>query len=559
MATSRSATDLGSASSGAVTAQGDRPLPARRPAAVLGLGAVLVEWFGFHWDIAYHADIGRDRFRTLPHEMVIAGMALALLVAVFTLTVSGGSIRRGARERPGMALLAASVALTGITLVFDDWTHRQFGVDVAVWSPAHILFGLTMIMAGLGAVLDHAGSPAATDRSLAVCHGGLLTVSTIYLFEYDTGFPHYGLLWLPLATAVLFAFSAASVQASTRSRWVATTVAFTCLLLRAAALGFNSGLGRSLVAPPLGFLAGGLVLDLVMRRSGGKLRPIVARILSWGAMVAVQVPWLRLVGKVWWTPSILVRGILLGGAASALVGWFGSGVGRFIGAARLDRHPGIARPRMRLVLVLTAAIVLGTAVAASAGPVWNQPMPPRRISYSLEHGRARLVIPGSAPSDWVTVVGPKAPIGLFGVGTPPPGPRAVVLFSSFAPDSIAGPRLRAVRSIPLDAPRSWLGGLQWHSGAFEGPVVGTGEYVGLWYLGGDGVWSGAVERGSSGEVVLVQGALTPQVLLRRPLTFRVGVGSGLLLALAEVVLCAVCLARAAWIGSGAAARRPRSR
>jgi hypothetical protein len=514
--------------------------------------AVLIEWLGFHWDIAYHADFGRDRFLTLPHQLIIGGVACAFLVAFVSLTRNGRTLRRGAHERPGMALLGGSVILTAGVLAFDDWSHRQFGVDAAVWSPAHVVGLMTLVVAMFGILVDQASFSSSKDRSIAIVHGALLAVSTTYLFEYDFGYPHYRLLWAPVAMAFIFAFSVGSARAATRWRWTATTMVLTAVALRLGAMAMNAAVGRSLLAPPLGFIAGGVVHDLVMRRTGSRLRSVAAGLAGWAAVAAVQIPWLRVAGKVWWPDGILLAGILLGGFATVIAGLAGRGVGRFIAAARRSLNFGRRPPRLRPIAVGAAAVLLAAGIVATVGPQWTPGHPSRMISYSVKNGRARVVIPGARSADWVSVFGPRAPIGLFGPGVPPPGPRAVFLFRSFIPPDIQGPRLRSLRSFPLEAPRSWLGALTWKGGAFEGPVGGTGEYVAFWYVGRDAAMTSVVERGTEGRVQLLQRSFGPPE--HHPLAVPVGVGAVALLAFIEVAMVAVCLQRAVRIARQSAGR-----
>src|SRR5262245_18568804 len=97
------------------------------------LAGVVVSWSGFHWDIALHGDLGRERFVTPPHLIVVAGMVIRPCAALWGLSGSGW------RARPGLALALAAPLVNSVVLWFDNWWHELFGLDVTLWSPPHIL------------------------------------------------------------------------------------------------------------------------------------------------------------------------------------------------------------------------------------------------------------------------------------------------------------------------------------------------------------------------------------------------------------------------------------
>jgi hypothetical protein len=51
---------------------------------VMMLGA-LSSLIGVYWDIAWHIDVGRDSFFTMPHNFIYAGMLIVLLTTAWGL------------------------------------------------------------------------------------------------------------------------------------------------------------------------------------------------------------------------------------------------------------------------------------------------------------------------------------------------------------------------------------------------------------------------------------------------------------------------------------------
>ncbi len=123
---------------------------------LLGIALLkLFNLFGSIWDIQWHASIGRDSFWIPPHIVAIGGFVSALGLALAAVTYETWLDRRGTRlqgavrlggitSSPYVLLIALSY-LTGIFFAFlDDQWHRAFGLDSTLWSPPHLLIGLTM-------------------------------------------------------------------------------------------------------------------------------------------------------------------------------------------------------------------------------------------------------------------------------------------------------------------------------------------------------------------------------------------------------------------------------
>lgn len=169
-------------------------------AASLSLLAAL---FGTYWDDAWHTDVGRDTFWTLPHLVLYAGIGGAgtLLVLHALLLARESGVRSVlARRTLLVGLLGALVTLASAPI--DDAWHRSFGRDAVAWSPPHMLglVGVLLMVTGIALELHRHDTPIAR-KTRVVPHAGIIAVLASLVFEYDSDVPQFRLLWyLPILT-----------------------------------------------------------------------------------------------------------------------------------------------------------------------------------------------------------------------------------------------------------------------------------------------------------------------------------------------------------------------
>ena len=202
----------------------------RRPAAAMarltglpawcacGIGIALwslsVALVGFIWDVAWHADLGRDKeLFTPPHTMILTGLTgigVAALSAIVLATLERADVRLrvGPLRVPWSSLpmgLMALGALVGFPL--DDYWHSVYGIDVTMWSPTHLLMiggaSLTPIAAWLMLAESEVPARARSVRMISEALAGatLLGLSTFQL-EFDLGIPQWQLLYHPALIAI---------------------------------------------------------------------------------------------------------------------------------------------------------------------------------------------------------------------------------------------------------------------------------------------------------------------------------------------------------------------
>lgn len=144
----------------------------------------LVLWtvaiIGIDWDVQWHELIGRDGFWTPPHWMFysfVTATGLVCLIEVLIETFMFHRKQSGVNAHTttsvlfffhgpvGFALAGFGMVVMLISAPFDDYYHRIYGIDVAVWTPFHVMLILGMVMTSLGLV--YAFASEVTRRHLA--------------------------------------------------------------------------------------------------------------------------------------------------------------------------------------------------------------------------------------------------------------------------------------------------------------------------------------------------------------------------------------------------------
>lgn len=134
---------------------------------------------GLTWDIRWHGAVGRDSFWTPPHLLIYSGVLFSGLLCLLVVLVDTARYRRGA---PGVndrttwpalhifhAPLGFIVAGCGaVTLLvaapLDNWWHTLYGIDVALWTPFHMMGVFGAIVAAVGSIYAFAALAPADRR-----------------------------------------------------------------------------------------------------------------------------------------------------------------------------------------------------------------------------------------------------------------------------------------------------------------------------------------------------------------------------------------------------------
>jgi hypothetical protein len=329
----------------------------------MALYGLLVAGQGFYADVAWHIALGRDKsLFTAPHSgillglvMILGGAVLGTLVATFE-EVDGrhfGALRVPTSLLPLWALGLGAVS--GFPL--DDVWHAEYGVDVTMWSPTHMLMILGATFTGLAAWLILAQSGVKpTDGPWGrgahlVC--GWLTLQGLLApqGEFTFGVPQFRLLFSPILVCLAAGLGLVALRLVLGRGWTFGLVVVNFVL---QVTGFmNFGGDDSPVDTRFGaiFLVSALVVEAVAWLAGTADRTRYALLSGLG------IGTIGLAGEYWWNtdawqpwtrelfPEALIYGVIAAVGAAVLGAVFARAIER--------ERAGAALPR---ALVLAAAL-----------------------------------------------------------------------------------------------------------------------------------------------------------------------------------------------------------
>jgi hypothetical protein len=182
--------------------------------------ALLVAGIGFYNDVAWHIYRGRDKaLFTAPHTMIVVGLFLIaasgfMAVTFATLERADVGFRLGRIRVPWASvplILLGVTALGGFPL--DDLWHAQFGIDVTMWSPTHLLMILGAAFSPIPGwlLLTEAGVRPTDNRWARFIHtlAAVLVLAglTAPLGEFAFGVPQFQQLFHPVLIALAAGFA----------------------------------------------------------------------------------------------------------------------------------------------------------------------------------------------------------------------------------------------------------------------------------------------------------------------------------------------------------------
>lgn len=182
------------------------------------LYGVLVAGIGFYSDVSWHVALGRDEtLFTAPHASIAAGLVMifgAAVLGVFFATLQRvpTGFRLGSVRVPWSMLPLGALGLAAVSgFPIDEFWHRQYGIDVTMWSPSHMLMILGASFTPIAAwvALAEAGVPVKGWGRAAHVLAAWLSLEGLAASqgEFAFGVPQYQALFLPVLISVAGGFA----------------------------------------------------------------------------------------------------------------------------------------------------------------------------------------------------------------------------------------------------------------------------------------------------------------------------------------------------------------
>jgi hypothetical protein len=316
-------------------------------AAMVGtaLFGLLVAGFGFYSDVAWHIALGRDdELFTAPHTSIVVGLSLIAVSAMLgTLLATLGRVetqlRWGGLRIPWSALPLGALGVAAVTgFAVDEVWHAEFGVDVTMWSPPHMIMILGASFTGLAAwlVLAEARVPprgTAWRRGVHVVTAWLaLQGLSASQGEFAFGVPQFQQMFHPVLVTLAAGFALVATRLVLGRGWALGMVAVSLLLMQGDLLDFGGGSDGPVPTREGGlYLVSAAVVELVAWAFGTERRLRFALLAGLGvgtiglaAEFAYNADWALSDGAYQpWTANLLPDVVLLAvvaGAAAAVLG-----------------------------------------------------------------------------------------------------------------------------------------------------------------------------------------------------------------------------------------------
>ena len=345
-----------------------------------GLYGLLIAGEGFYSDVAWHIALGRDdALFTAPHTSIFIGLVMifgASVVAVLFATLGRveTGLRIGALHIPWSAIplgALGTAAVSGFPL--DELWHAQYGIDVTMWSPTHMLMILGASFTGLASwlVLAEAGIPVRRGwaRFMHVL-AGWLTLQGLAASqgEFVFGVPQFQHVFHPILVMLAGGFAAVAIRLVLGQWWAIGITTGSFLLMSGGLLDFG-GRDEGPVDTRFGgiYIVSALAVEIVARVLGTERRLRFA--LASGAAVGT----IGLAGEwAWntrayqpWTDALLPDALIYGLVAALAAAVLGTA---FASAVRREGSHGL--PTAAIVAAgLAALVVLALPMPRRVGDV----------------------------------------------------------------------------------------------------------------------------------------------------------------------------------------------
>lgn len=335
--------------------------------SALSMFALLLAGVGFYSDVAFHIAYGRDEeLFTAPHVAILIGLTLILVAAIMAVayaTLTGVPTRlrlRGLRI-PWSALPLGVIGVGAVSgFPIDELWHQQYGVDVTMWSPPHLMMILGAAFTGMASWLVVAESgvrpgDSGWARGFHVVAAWLTLLGlTAPAGEFYFGVPQWQLLFHPVLVMLAAGVALVAMRLVLGGGWTLG------IALVAFAFDYSGGLmvaGSPIDTHPVAtYIGSALAVELAALLLG--TRPRLRFALAAGAgigTVGLGVEWLwSQAGHLPWTTALAPEAPLLGILAAVAAAVLGAD----FGTAVAGDSAGIPRSALVVAAVAFAAVLV---------------------------------------------------------------------------------------------------------------------------------------------------------------------------------------------------------
>lgn len=336
---------------------------------LVAMWALVVAVVGFFWDVAWHIDFGRDTaLFTVPHTLIITGLlglGIAALFSIGLATVSQAPTawRLRALRIPRGALVLGFLSLGGaLGFPLDDVWHANYGVDVTMWGPTHLMMIGGASLAPLALWLLHTEAGPGAGRPWVHRHvrrplaGAVIIGLSTFQLEFDMGVPQWQALYQPVLIVLATSIAMVAARIALGRGWALVTGVNFVVSRGALALLVGPGLGHVVPRFPL-YVGIALVVEvafLVGRRLGTVPMALLCGLAVSTLGLATEWGFSQAWGRHPWQPEMLPSLWV-----AVIAGLAGAVLGSALGNVVAHRRAGVSRP---LVLAAFAGVVASLAI-----------------------------------------------------------------------------------------------------------------------------------------------------------------------------------------------------
>ncbi len=186
------------------------------PLYLVGVSGAFLQVAGAQWDVSAHILGIVETFFTPAHTLLYTGIALVAIASLYGLVLQSKTIASGALS-PSL-LTGASIAALGsvlqiIAAPIDFWWHSTYGFDPFLFTPAHSLLIIGLLLGGVGMTIgsirllrtQRAGEKIASSPRL-VPAVVVLALATLWAQLNFFGY------WATDVTGIAYTFGYCSIQ-----------------------------------------------------------------------------------------------------------------------------------------------------------------------------------------------------------------------------------------------------------------------------------------------------------------------------------------------------------